>query len=105
MYIANKYYFSRTAEFTGSDHLPQVLHLRVYTQGHRTPPDNPPAFAWDRFNKEHAKRLAEGLDQPGLMHTPEDAEYELASLVRRLSSIAELAAGRQKADAPTRPGT
>ena len=85
------------AAFTGSDHLPQVLHVHGNTQGLRSPSSNPPAFAWDRFSKQYAKRLAEGLNPPAPMHTPDDIDRELARLTSQLSDIAELAAGRRAA--------
>ena len=94
--------YEGTTDFTGSDHLPQVLRLHAPTQGGRTSPDNSPspAFAWDRFDKKRARRLAEGLNPPAPMHTPEDIDHELASLTHQLHTIAELAAGRRAARPP-----
>ena len=72
----------------------QMLRLHAPAQGRRTSPDNPPspAFAWDRFNKKRARRLAGGLNPPAPMHTPEDIDHELASLTHQLHNIAEIAA-------------
>ena len=89
------------AGLTGSDHIPQVLRLHSRGREPRSPPPNPPpAFAWDRFNKKHARQLAKDLRPPGPMHTPSDVDRELASLTQQLSDIAELAAGRRAARPP-----
>ena len=90
-----------TADFTGSDHQPQVLHVDDGHTGPRCQPRrNPPAFSWDRFNTQHAARLAEDLQPPGPMLTPDDIDRELARLTRQLTDIAELTAGRREARPP-----
>ena len=92
--------YKGAANLTGSDHLPQVLHLPFNASGRRGPPESPLAFAWDRLDKQYARRLAEGLKPPAPMHTPGDIDRELARLTHQLEDIAELAAGRRAARPP-----
>ena len=46
-------------------------------------PDNSPfiTFAWDQFDKKRARRLAKGLNPLTPIHTLEDIDHELASLI------------------------